>query len=277
MKNYLSMAVLAVVVSLVYTGIAQLLPQVENHPPAVVEMGPDSTIGPEDLAEAGQSVFEAACVQCHKLGESARCPDLASIGRLAEARAQQRASATGNDYTAVDYLVESLCQPEAYLAEGFGNIMPPQGRTLSGGQVLAVVAYLQEQGGTATVQGSTVEPVERFGCVSGGGASTAKGQPSAAPAEPVGPPEQVFRDFGCVGCHQIDSMQDGVGPALAQVGSRLSRGELYEAILTPDATMAEGFADAEGLMRGTLESNGFYQQMTASDYAALVEWLAEHE
>ena len=48
MKNYLTMALLTVVVSLTYTGIAQFLPQLENHPPAVVEMG--SNIGPEDLA-----------------------------------------------------------------------------------------------------------------------------------------------------------------------------------------------------------------------------------
>ena len=133
MKQGLSVVAFVVLVSLIYTGIAQLLPQLENHPPAVVELG--TGIGPEDLSVAGEGVFQANCVQCHKLGEAGRCPDLASIGGLAAQRAEERAAETGTPYSDVDYLVEALCKPGDHLVEGYGNIMPPQGKTLSGGQV----------------------------------------------------------------------------------------------------------------------------------------------
>ena len=271
MKNYLAIALFTIVVSATYTAIAQFLPQLENHPPAVVELG--SNIGPEDLAVAGEGVFESSCAQCHKMGESGHCPDLATSGTLAVSRAKERAEATGEDFTDVDYLVEALCQPGDYLVEGYGNIMPKQGKVLSGGQVLAVVAFLQDQGGEASVKGTDVGPVERFGCVTGGGG----GEAEAAGAEPVGPPEAVFNTFGCVGCHMLAAPVRTLGPPMFGVGARLSKSEIYEALLDPDATMAEGDPPYPGgLMKATLEGNGLYERMTAADYRALVEWLASH-
>ena len=77
-------------VSVTYAVIAQFLPQLESHPPAVVELG--ANIGPEDLAAAGSEVFEANCAQCHKIGaDGGRCPDLGQMGTLAKmvARGQE--------------------------------------------------------------------------------------------------------------------------------------------------------------------------------------------
>jgi len=268
MKNVVAIAVFTVAISVTYTAIAQLLPQLENHPPAVVELG--SNIGPEDLAVAGEGVFESSCSQCHKMGEAGRCPDLAQMGSLAKSRAAER----GADFTEVDYLVEALCKPGDYLVEGYGNIMPAQGKVLSGGQILAVVAFLQEQGGAATVKGTDSEPIERFSCVTAGGGG---GGEVAAGPEPVGTPEEVFANFGCVGCHQVDSPARGLGPSLFDIGTRLSTGEIYEAVLDPDASLAEGDPPYPGvLMKATLDGNGFYDRMTATDYSALVEWLASH-
>jgi cytochrome c2 len=268
MKHFLLILTFTVVVSGFYTAISQLLPQLPNHPPTKVELG--SNIGPEDLAAAGAGVFEASCAQCHLIGGVSRGPDLADIGRRAHERAKERSAATGKGYTDADYLVEALCKPGDYLADGFGNIMPPQGRSLSGGQVLATVAFLQSIGGNPTVKGTDVDTVERFGCVAPGGGGAAAA--AAAEPEPVGSPEEVLATFGCSGCHSMDSDVVLVGPALHNAGSRMKAGELYEALLAPDATVNAPFPP--GVMKATLDSNGFYERMTPSDYQALVQYLA---
>jgi mono/diheme cytochrome c family protein len=270
MKNFLSTALFTLVVSLLYTGVAQFLPQLENHPPANAELGSD--IGPDELAPIGAEVFAANCLQCHKAGEATRAPDISGIGSQVAIRAAARSTESGEKYTGVDYLVEALCKPGDYLVEGFGNIMPPQGKVLSGGQILAVVAYLQEQGGTATVKGTDVEPIKRFDCVVGGGAGGGEG-PQKKVA--VGPPAKVYEKFGCSGCHATDGPERKIGPSLHDVGKRLSKGLLYEALLDPDGTLAAGDPPyAAGVMAETLKGNGFYDQMTPADFQALVDWLA---
>lgn len=272
MKNFLLIALFTTVTSVFYTAVGYMLPQLESHPPPVVGLGED--IGPEDLAPIGADVFEANCQQCHKMGESGRAPDLASVGGLAADRAKRRARETGESYTDADYLLESLCKPGSYLVEGYGNIMPAQQRSLSGGQILAVVAFLQNQGAEATVRGTDIEAVERFGCSAsgaGGGAAVASGA-----KEPVGNPEQAFTKFGCDACHAIENAERKLGPSLVDVGARLNKGEIYESLLVPDAQIAPGDPPySEGLMKQTLDMNGFYEQMTPEDYQKLVEWLVE--
>lgn len=271
MKTFLKIAVFTAAISATYAAVAQLLPQLEAHPPATIEVGPYSTIGSEDLSTAGDEVFAAECRYCH-LPAAGRCPDLANMGVDAAGRAAERAKATGEPYTDVDYLVESVCRPGAHLVAGYTDIMPPQGGVLTPGQLLAVVAYLQDQGGQARVTGRDTAPLERFGCFAAA--------PAASPKVSVGSPEEVFRAFGCVGCHAIEANDATrlVGPSLYDVGARLSEGAIYESVLDPDATVAP--ADPPwppGAMKATLDANGFYARMTASDYRALVNWLASHD
>ncbi len=269
MQTYLRIAVFTLLTSLLYTGIGQILPQFENHPPAVVELG--ANIGPEDLSAAGSGVFEGVCASCHKMGEAGRAPDLGNMGAISVSRAAERAAATGENFTVVDYLVESLCKPDDFKAPGFpAGGMPGQGGQLSGGQLLAAVAFLQDQGDVATVRGTDVEPVERFcGITPGGGAA-----PAAAAPEPVGTPDEVFASFACMGCHQLIPGIPSMGPNLSDVGARMSKAELYEALLEPAATVGEAYAPLASLMPLTLDGNGFYERMTAADYRALVDWLA---
>jgi cytochrome c2 len=271
MKDAIIIGVFTVSVSLLYTAIAQVLPQLENHPPANVELG--SNIGPEELAAAGADSFVANCTSCHKAGENGRAPDISNIGSRAEERAALRAAETGEPYTGVDYLVEALCAPGDYLVEGFGNIMPPQGRALTGGQILAMVAYLQTLGSDATVRGTDVDPIKRFGCVSGD--ASAGGAPMAAAPVSVGTPDKAYEKFGCSGCHSIEGDERKIGPSLYDVGKRLTKGQIYESILAPDAEISAGDPPyAGGVMKSTLDGNGFYTSMTPADYQALVDWLA---
>jgi cytochrome c2 len=269
-KQTLSIAAFTVVVSFLYTGVGQLVPQLENRPPPEVKAG--TNISPDTLAEAGAGVFEANCVQCHKLGESGRGPDLASLGGIARGRAAER-SAGGKPYTDVEYIVESLCKPGDYLVKGFGNIMPPQGKALSGGQILAVTAFLQNLGGTASVKGTDTAVLDRFGCVQaaeGGGAAP------AVAAKPVGAPQDSFAEFGCATCHSIADPSRKLGPSLQGVGKRLGKGGIYEKLLNPNASVSVGDPPYEkGLMKKTLDGNGFYDRMKPSDYQGLVDWLAK--
>jgi cytochrome c2 len=276
MKNFIAIALFTALTSILYTLVGHLLPQLESHPPAVVALG--SNIGPEELAPIGAGVFEANCKQCHKLGESGRAPDLSTVGGAARGRAAERAAKTGKPYSDVDYLVESLCKPGDYLVEGFGNIMPPQGKALTGGQMLAVVAYLQNLGGEPSVKGTDIDPIKRFDCVSGTEGAGGAGAPAAASKGSVGPPDQVFEQFGCSGCHALEGTERKIGPPLSDVGKRLSKGEIYEAILAPDAAIAAGDPPyAGGVMKQTLDGNGFYEKMTPADYQALVDWLAQRK
>ena len=198
---------------------------------------------------------------------------MSGIGPLLASRAAARTAETGEKFTEVDYLVEALCKPGDYLVEGFGNIMPPQGKVLSGGQILAVVAYLQEQGGVATVKGTDVDPIKRFGCVVGGGAGGGEAGPAKKVA--VGPPAKVYDKFGCSGCHATDGPERKIGPSLFDVGKRLTKAELYESLLDPDGTITEGDPPyASGVMKDTLNGNGFDEQMPPADFQALVDWLA---
>jgi|GEM_PF-2759269 len=272
MKNFIITALFTVLVSLMYTGIAYMLPQQPEIPPPEVELG--SNIGPEQLAETGVKVFENQCKQCHKLGESSRAPDLAGVGMRAEDRAEER----GVGYTAVDYLVESLCQPNAYVVEPFGRGgMTPQQDVLSGGQLLAVVAYLQTLGGEASVKGTDVKPLERFGCLTGASAKGGAAK-AAKKAAPVGKPEEIFANFGCSTCHAIEDDSRKSGPSLWDAGKRLTKGAIYESILAPDKVIAKGDPPyGQGLMKKSLDGNKFYEQMTPADYQALVDWLASHK
>ena len=62
-RQTLSITAFTLFISLLYTGVGQLVPQLENRPPPEVKAG--TNISPEALAEAGVGVFEANCTQCH--------------------------------------------------------------------------------------------------------------------------------------------------------------------------------------------------------------------
>ena len=238
------------------------VPQLTGLPPARIALGEAATV--EELVEVGAAVYEAECTQCHLVGATGRGPDLAGIGALAG----QRAEEFGSEGGAAGYLVESMCRPGDRLLPGFANIMPPQQRRLEGGQILATVAFLQSLGSEPTVDGTEVELIDAL-CGAGG-------DDDSAATEPVGSPSEVIATFGCLACHDMAGELRTLGPGLGSVGARLTREQLRESLLDPDATVAEAVPPwVPGLMRATLEGNGFYARMTEQDIEALVDHLAE--
>lgn len=236
------------------------VPQLVGRPPALVESG--RILSQDDLLDAGAAIYEAECTQCHLLGMAGRGPDLAGIGL----RAADRTRELGLDGGEGSYLLGSLCRPADWLVPGFAAIMPPAQNRLEGGQILALAAFLQSLGAEPTIDGSESELLERH-C-----SATAAG---SAPAGSPGSPEQVIVAFGCLACHDMAGEARGLGPGLGSVGARLSREEIRLSLLDPDASIPQADPPwVPGLMKATLEGNGFYRRMGAADVDALVEHLA---
>lgn len=99
------------------------------------EAVPEPTLPPE--IAAGKRLFQVHCASCHAVQSEAVIvgPSLAGVA----ARAGERMD--GLD--ARQYMELSILQPEAYLVEGFENLMPSTlGKQLTGEEVDALVGYL---------------------------------------------------------------------------------------------------------------------------------------
>jgi mono/diheme cytochrome c family protein len=139
---------LTVATTAFYTLVGQLVPQKEVHPPKEAELKKDMTS--DQIVKAGQEIFEGKglCTTCHTLGKSGalRFPDLGGIG--------SRAGSRKPGMSDVDYLAESIYDPNLYIVPGFNPGMPVINKPpigLSDQEILAVIAYLQSLGGKASV------------------------------------------------------------------------------------------------------------------------------
>ena len=130
-------------------------------------------------AEGGEIIFwdpvKGICHRCHSIGSRGsmtRCPDLGdsevgpAIMERAVLRAAERSAQTGTPYTAVDYLVESIADPSAYVVEKFPDKLMPlvyTGQTdLSAEEVMSVIAYLQSLLGDVAID-EIQASMSRFG------------------------------------------------------------------------------------------------------------------
>ncbi len=99
---------------------------------------PTPTLDP--LAIKGRTVYKQNCATCHALEPDTVIigPSLAGIATRAEARMP--------NVDAKGYLEISILKPEAYLVDGFTDVMPKDlGKKLTGEELDAVVAFLLTQ------------------------------------------------------------------------------------------------------------------------------------
>lgn len=267
MKNAIKIFGFAILVSAFYSYVGQTVPQKITYPPETADLAADMT--PVQLAEAGQQIVsgKGTCLGCHTIGSGAdpsslRFPDLGGIGTQAASREPGK--------SAVEYLAEALYEPNAFVVEGFLPGMPVINRPpigLSDNEIKAVIAYLQSLGGEPTITLST-----DLGYVTEASATPASsGAPAAAVGSGLDGPG-VFQTYLCGTCHAVDAPTALVGPSLYDVGARLSRADIYQAVMEPDAVIAEGFAG--GVMPATLGASGFYQKVSPDELRALVDYLA---
>jgi mono/diheme cytochrome c family protein len=164
-----------------YGYVGQMVPQKEVQPPEEIALGTDMTTA--DLVKVGRDVFtgKGLCSTCHTLGKAGalRFPDLDGIG----ARAKTRIPGMSD----VDYLAQSMYDPNTFIVPGFVAGMPTINQPpigLTDQEILTLIAYLQSLGGTPTV---TLQTTHRY--LGAGGA------PASEPAKPTdadpGKPQQL--------------------------------------------------------------------------------------
>jgi mono/diheme cytochrome c family protein len=225
MKIMVQLIVLTVGLTGFYMMVGQAVPQKEVRPPEVVEIAED--VSTDELVEIGQGIFtgKGICSTCHTIGKSGalRFPDLDGIAT--------RAATRRPGYTAIDYLAESLYEPDVFIVPGFNPGMakinkPPIG--LNDQEILAVIAFLQSLGGTATVTLDT-RTVYTGGSL-GGGAAAPEGEAGAETAVAAASSGGPLEVYGCTSCHYSDQPGKLEASSLYDVGSRLDRDQIFLAL-----------------------------------------------
>jgi hypothetical protein len=176
-------AVLVIASTGFYAYVGQMVPQNEVQPPAEVVIRADLTT--PEMVEVGRGIAEGKglCRTCHTIGQSGalRFPDLAGVA----GRAAERIPGM----SALDYLAQSLYEPDVFVVPGFNPGMPTINRPpigLTDQEILTVLAYLQSLGGTPTV---TLQTSHRYyAAPAAPGAATPAG---ASPDQKPEPGEQL--------------------------------------------------------------------------------------
>ncbi len=167
---------LVVATTAFYGYVGQMVPQKEVHPPQEIALKSDLTTA--DMVTVGRELMEGKglCLTCHTIGKTGalRFPDLEGVG----ARAKSRVPGLSD----VDYLAQSMYEPDSFIVSGFNPGMPAVNKPpigLTDEEILTVIAYLQSLGGTPTV---TLQTTHRYRGASP--APAAAPAPDAAPGEP---------------------------------------------------------------------------------------------
>lgn len=201
--------------------------------------------------EGGESIYfgKGRCFTCHAVGgqgSAVRGPNHGQFGEKfplpmgarAVERAKERSEKEGVEFTAVDYIVESLATPGAYVVEGYKNEMavvyaPPISLNLK--EIKAVVAYMMSIGGDLDMEAIDTAPSD----------ITARfySRISAAAAAGGGDPGEgliVFED-NCAECHVLGEFDYGeVGPDLGGIAANGLK-FISESILSPAKSITKGY------------------------------------
>ena len=269
MRTFLKVFAVNILIIAFFLWVGNSIPQLRQDPPKELVLAADAPV--EDFVKAGQDIFygKGTCALCHEIGKKGeRCPDLAGVGERAGTRIHEERY-KGKATTSAEYIVESVMDPTAYVVEGYQPSMPPVGRQLNDLELVAVVSFLQSQGGEVTVNGQSRFPKWRG---EGGGAAPAAAAPApttAAASRASGP--ELVQKWACVTCHNFDKPDKLVGPSLWDIGARKDANYIRESILVPDAVVVEGFP--AGLMKGTLDGEDFYQKVSLQDLNTIVDYL----
>ena len=163
-----------------YGYVGQLVPQKEVQPPQEIVIRSDLTTA--DMVKVGSEIMagKGLCSTCHTIGKTGalRFPDLDGVA----VRAKSRVPGLSD----IDYLAQSMYEPDVYIVEGFNPGMPVINKPpigLTDQEILTVIAYLQTLGGTATV---TLQTRHRYNAGAAGAPA-----PAAVPAPETKPGEKL--------------------------------------------------------------------------------------
>ncbi len=259
--QYMTATIPAVVVLGFFVWFANWIPQAPWEPPQKREITGGT---PAQLAVVGEAIVgERGCMACHTIEPGAGVQGGGRGPNWAGVAARRAEGAPGGPASLVEYLVQALYDPGAYLVEGYANIMPAATAApakLTYEEVVAVINYLQSLGGTPSVEiGDIPRP---------------SGEATASSETALVDPEAILATFGCIACHSLEAGNVLVGPPLdgaslkQTAAARAVSPEAYvmESIVTPGALEQEGFPS--GVMPQDLGS-----RLTAEQLQALVSYL----
>ncbi|GBE44168.1 MAG TPA: c-type cytochrome [Rhizobiales bacterium] len=200
--------------------------------------------------EGGEAIYwgKGRCFTCHSVGgqgSAVRGPNHGQFGEKfplpmgarAVERAKERAEKEGTKFTAVDYIVESLASPGAYVVKGYKNEMavvyaPPISLSLK--EIKAVTAYMMSLGGDLDMEAIDTAPSE----VTQKFYSKIKAAAAAGGGDP-GEGAVVFED-NCLDCHTLNGEGGEVGPDLSGISAKGLK-FISESILRPAKSLTKGF------------------------------------
>jgi mono/diheme cytochrome c family protein len=253
------------VLALLFTLTANLLPQVEGEAPVEkkLELG---ALTMDGFVALGEEVFlgKGTCPLCHN--DRGRAPDIPALDMVATAKkrmADERYKGKATDPEG--YLRESLINPSAFVVAGFGkggsndtiSPMPNVSKApieLSEVELNAVIAYLQAKDGnriTVPLPSVAEKPKPK--------------KKKAAKPKPVKTAEEAIKKFGCQACHVMAGKGGKIGPGLDGLGARSSSDEIRQSIIDPNAIIVEGY--------DPMMPTKFAKKMMVSELELLVTFL----
>ncbi len=223
--------------------------------------------------EAGEKIYwgDGQCHTCHSIGTSGsatRGPNQEGLAARAEERAKEAGLASG-----LEYLVESIVNPAAFVVEGYDNIMPKVYDApimLGREQIQAVLTYLQTLGGE-----SDIEAVAKF--------AEKIPETSGEAVAPWVPPidvdikegELVFfdesRGVTCSKCHVLNGKGSKVGPDLTGIGAVQTPQYLIESVLKPSEIIVKGFETMYLMTNDGMAYNGLLVSQDEEEVVLMVD------
>ncbi len=264
-------------VMLIYTAFTNILPQVQSDPPAEEEVK-TGDLNVAGLIAYGETLFSGKgnCTLCHN--DLGRAPDLLKLDlarllpeRVADASYEGVAKGETGAKAMEAYLRESLIDPSAYVVAGYGkkgtddkvSPMPAADKPpieLNDVQVNAVIAFLQDKAG---IQPSVPLPSETD-AVPAEDATTS----DAVEDEPATTAAAALEKYGCSACHDLEGSEADAGPKLNGIADRMTKEKLIEAIIDPNAEIAEGYEP-------DMMPDDFGGQMRVSELNLIVDYLTK--
>jgi len=232
--------------------------------------------------EAGKEVFfgDGLCSTCHSVGgegSANRCPNQGDLMVRMAKRLVDRKEQTGKDFTALDYLVESIVDPSAYIVEGFGNIMPKVFEPpilLSQEKILAVISYMQTLGGDEILEANIEAVAAVKDRIPESKGSKEKPWEPPLPVDLVAGENLFFNEggaAGCVKCHTLGGKGGKVGPELTGIGA-VQRPEYFiESILKPSALIVGGYETMYLITNDGMAYNGIVQSQSEEEVVLVVD------
>jgi cytochrome c oxidase subunit 2 len=201
--------------------------------------------------EQGAALFEEYCSPCHGIqgqGIEGRAPALNTKYFF-----ENRLDELGYEGSLESYVKLTVAggRPAMSTSGPWAENMPTWSVTYGGplrnDQVDSVVAYVLSWGEFAADTGAEPTPV-----------------PGDTPEERG---ENLFQGMGCVGCHKINGEGGAVGPELTNVYSDQGEDYVRQAILQPNAEIAQGF-------QPNIMPQTFSQRLSEENINDIIAYLA---